>query len=188
MIQREIDHAMAWRKRGADLADPNRPRIIAKMNSLEDEKLCQKLYEASSAGVRIDLIVRGFCCLRAGVPGLSENISIISVIGRFLEHSRIFHFHNNGDGEYYTGSADWMYRNLNTRVECITPIYDTTLQNQLRRILDGMLADRRQAWDMQPDGTYVQRRPDPDEPEDADSTLGSHEATMQATRHDLRHG
>ena len=188
MIQREIDHAMALRKRGADPADANRPRIIAKMNSLEDEKLCQKLYEASSAGVRIDLIVRGFCCLRAGVPGLSENISIMSVIGRFLEHSRIFHFHNNGDGEYYIGSADWMYRNLNTRVECITPIYDTTLQKHLKQILDSMLTDRRQAWDMQPDGTYVQRRPGPDDPEDSDSTLGSHEATMRSARHDLRHG
>ena len=183
MIQREIDHTLAWRGRGADPDDPNRPRIIAKMNSLEDEKCCRKLYEASSAGVRIDLIVRGFCCLRAGVPGLSENISVSSVVGRFLEHSRIFHFHNDGDGEYYIGSADWMYRNLNTRVECITPVYDPSLRQQLRQILDGMLADRRQAWDMQPDGSYVQRQPEDDE---SDSALGSHEATMQATRREMR--
>ena len=176
MIEREIGHTLAWRQRGGDPADPHRPRIIAKMNSLEDQSACQKLYEASAAGVRIDLIVRGFCCLRPGVPGLSENITVSSVIGRFLEHSRIFHFHNDGADEYYIGSADWMYRNLNNRVECITPIYEPALQQQLQQVLDIMLADQRQAWDMQPDGSYIQRQPDEQRPETA---IGTHKALMQ---------
>ncbi|MEM1446254.1 MAG: polyphosphate kinase 1, partial [Planctomycetota bacterium] len=124
MIDREIEHCADWRKRGADPNDPDRPRIVAKMNQLEDQHLVRKLYEASNAGVDISLHVRGFCCLRPGVPGLSENIRVSCVIGRFLEHSRIFTFHNQGQREYYIGSADWMYRNLNNRVECITPIYD----------------------------------------------------------------
>lgn len=159
LIDREITHAQAWRERGSDPQDPSRPRIVAKMNSLEDRTIVRKLYDASQAGVRIDLIVRGFCCLRPGVPGLSENITVMSVIGRFLEHSRIFHFHNNGQGEYYIGSADWMYRNLNNRVECITPILDPSLQAKLRQILAVMFNDQRQAWDMAGDGRYTQRKP-----------------------------
>jgi polyphosphate kinase len=177
LIDREIAHCDAWKQRGADPADPHRPRIVAKMNSLEDTAMCEKLYEASAAGVRIELIVRGFCCLRPGVPGMSENITVMSVIGRFLEHSRIYCFHNAGEPEYFIGSADWMYRNLNNRVECITPILDTEAQKRLRHILDVMLADRRQAWDMQPDGSYVQR-----EPRNDDEQIGTHQRLMNEAR------
>jgi polyphosphate kinase len=183
MIDREIAHCAAWRERGGKADAPNRPTIIAKMNSLEDRGICRKLYEASQAGVRIKLIVRGFCTLRPGVPGLSENITVQSVIGRFLEHSRIFYFHNDaggrGQAEYYIGSADWMYRNLDNRVECVTPITDPALQARLKQVLDIMLADRRQAWDMQSDGIYVQRQPDPDNP---DSAIGTHQRLMELAR------
>jgi polyphosphate kinase len=179
LIDREIAHAAAWSAAHPDPEDPNRPQIIAKMNSLEDQGICRKLYEAARAGVRIRLIVRGFCCLRPGVPGLSENISVSSVIGRFLEHSRIFYFHNAGKGEYYIGSADWMYRNLYYRVECITPILDPVLQQRLREVLEVMLSDRRQAWDMRPDGSYEQRQPDPGNPA---SALGTQQRLMDLTR------
>src|SRR5678815_4412520 len=118
LIQREMDIAAAG----------GPARIIAKMNSLEDLKITNKLYEASQAGVRITLIVRGFCCLRPGVPGLSENIRVISVVGRFLEHSRIFHFAQGAadpvQGAWFISSADWMYRNLSSRVEVAVPVKD----------------------------------------------------------------
>ena len=201
MIDREIAHARAITRQGGDPLAGDGPRIIAKMNSLEDRLLCHKLYEASAAGVRVDLIVRGFCCLRPGVPGLSENIRVSSIIGRFLEHSRIYYFRNGagetaeglsdggggsrsggksgGGGEYYIGSADWMYRNLNNRVECITPIYDPGHQRRLHEILGLMLTDQRQAWDMQPDGAYVQRTP-PDER--SPEALGTHRTLMDLTR------
>jgi polyphosphate kinase len=183
MIDREIAHAKTWHERGADPSDPHRPMIVAKMNSLEDQKIAMKLYEASKAGVRVKLVVRGFCCLKPGVAGLSENISVISVIGRFLEHSRIYYFHNNaaseGGGEYYIGSADWMYRNLNNRVECITPVLDPTLSARLWTILNICLSDQRQAWDMQPDGGYTQRSPKSD---DATGALGTHRTLMDLTR------
>ncbi|MFN3168570.1 MAG: polyphosphate kinase 1 [Phycisphaeraceae bacterium] len=179
MIDREIAHCEDWKARGADPDDPNRPAIVAKMNSLEDKLICRKLYEASGAGVKIDLIVRGFCCLRPGVEGLSENIRVTSVIGRFLEHSRVYCFHNQGEREYYTGSADWMYRNLNNRVECITPIYEPAHRKRLQEMLDIMLADQRQAWDMRPDGTYTQRTPsDPNAP----GSVGTHRTLMDQTR------
>ena len=185
MVDREIEHAEAWRERGGEADDPDRPRIVAKMNSLEDKKMVAKLYQASRAGVKIDLLVRGFCCLRPGVPGLSENIRVTSVIGRFLEHSRIFYFRNGnedeGRGEYYIGSADWMYRNLNNRVECITPIDEPGLKLRLWHLLDVMLRDHRQAWDMQSDGTYVQRSPEGFEP-DAIEALGTHETLMRYHR------
>ena len=179
LIEREISHCDTWKQRGGDPDDPDRPRIVAKMNSLEDREICRKLYEASQAGVKIDLIVRGFCCLRPGVEGMSENIQVVSVIGRFLEHARIYYFHNAGDADYYIGSADWMYRNLNNRIECITPIYDRAARDRLDEMLNIMLADRRQAWDMHPDGSYTQRQPDPDDPARA---LGTHEALMRLTR------
>ncbi|MCX5662525.1 MAG: polyphosphate kinase 1 [Planctomycetota bacterium] len=183
LIDRQIAYAQAWRERGGDPADPNRPRIIAKMNSLEDRGVCRRLYDASRAGVAIQLIVRGFCCLRPGVPGMSENITVQSVIGRFLEHSRIFYFHNagGGTGEYYIGSADWMHRNLNDRVECITPITEPALQERLRQVLEIMLGDQRQAWEMRPDGSYVQRRPDAAGPEAA---AGTHARLMELARHE----
>ncbi len=134
-------------------------KIIAKMNSLVDPEVILALYEASQAGVKIDLIVRGISCLRANVPGLSENIRVISIIGRFLEHSRIFYFHNGGQQEIYIGSADWMTRNLSRRVEVITPVEDPKLAKELMEILHLHLSDNRQAWEMQSDGTYVQRVP-----------------------------
>jgi polyphosphate kinase len=132
-------------------------RIIAKMNSLEDAAIIQELYRASQAGVEIDLIVRGFCCLRPGIKGVSENIRVTSVIGRFLEHSRVFYFYNGGKEEYYIGSADWMYRNLDGRVEAIVPVLKAKLQRQLKSILEAYLLDQRQTWDLLPDGSYVQR-------------------------------
>ncbi len=123
------------------------------------------LYHASQAGVKIDLIVRGFCVLRPGVNGLSENISVISIIGRFLEHSRIFYFRNGAadelDGEFIIGSADWMYRNLLARVEAAAPIEKRHLRERLWEILNIMLRDRRQAWEMRSDGSYEQRKPEP---------------------------
>ena len=153
MIAREIDHHKAGRP----------AHILAKMNQLEDRDICGALYVAGQAGVPVDLIVRGFCTLKPGVPGLSENIRVISVIGRFLEHSRIYHFRNGAeqeaDGEYYIGSADWMHRNLESRVEAITPIEDRDLKAELHQILKIHLSDQRNAWDMKSDGTYIQRKP-----------------------------
>ncbi len=134
-------------------------RIVAKMNSLVDPQIIATLYEASRAGVQMDLIIRGICCLRPGLKDISENIRVISIIGRFLEHSRIYYFHNNGQEEIYIGSADWMSRNLDRRVEVITPIKDPDIAKDLQEILGIMLADNRQAWELQPDGNYIQRRP-----------------------------
>ncbi|MTJ53616.1 polyphosphate kinase 1 [Anabaena sp. UHCC 0253] len=134
-------------------------RIVAKMNALVDPQIISALYEASRAGVKIDLIIRGICCLRPGLPNLSDNIRIISIIGRFLEHSRIFYFYNNSQEEIYIGSADWMRRNLDRRVEVITPIKDQDIAKDLQEILGIMLADNRHAWDLQPDGSYIQRYP-----------------------------
>src|SRR5271170_3318494 len=155
MIQREIEHAQAGRKAA----------LIAKINALEDPEIIELLYKAGNAGVQIDLIVRGFCCLRPGVNGLSENIRVRSVIGRFLEHSRIFWFYNDGKEEIYTGSADWMSRNLNHRVEAAVGIENPLLKSRLREILDVMLADNRQAWELSSDGVWTQLRPAPGEPE-----------------------
>lgn len=134
-------------------------RIVAKMNSLVDPQIIATLYEASRAGVQIDLIIRGICCLRPGLKDISENIRVISIIGRFLEHSRIYYFHNNAQEEIYIGSADWMRRNLDRRVEVITPIKDPDIAKDLQEILGIMLADNRQAWELQADGSYIQRRP-----------------------------
>lgn len=134
-------------------------RIVAKMNALVDPGIIETLYEASQAGVEIDLIVRGICCLRPGLPGISDNIRVISIIGRFLEHSRIFYFYNEGEEQLLIGSADWMPRNLNRRVEAIVPIEDPAIAKDLQEILGIMLSDNRQAWELQPDGSYVQRRP-----------------------------
>lgn len=134
-------------------------RIVGKMNALVDPQIIASLYEASRAGVQIDLIIRGICCLRPGIANLSENIRIISIIGRFLEHSRIFYFYNNSQEEIYIGSADWMSRNLDRRVEVITPIKDPDIAKDLQEILGIMLADNRHAWELQSDGTYIQRNP-----------------------------
>ena len=139
--------------------------IQFKANALEDADIVRALYEASRAGVRVDLFVRDTCRLRPGLPGISENVRVVSVVGRFLEHSRIYYFRNGGEEEYYIGSADLMKRNLEQRVEIVVPVEAPALRADLRTVLDLHLADERSAWDMQPDGTYVQRRSDdPDAP------------------------
>ena len=144
----------------ANAARDGRPaRIIAKMNALVDPGIIGALYEASQAGVEIDLIVRGICCLRPGVPDVSERIRVISIVGRFLEHSRVFYFANSGDDEYFIGSADWMPRNLDRRVEAVAPVVDKALHPRLRGVLETCLADNRQAWELRPDGSYEQRTP-----------------------------
>lgn len=140
-------------------------RIVAKMNSLVDPEIIASLYEASRAGVQIDLIIRGVCCLRPQLKDISENIRVISIIGSFLEHSRIYYFYNNGQEEIFIGSADWMPRNLDRRVEAITPILDMDIAKDLQEILGIMLADNRLAWELQSDGTYIQRRPGDNCPE-----------------------
>jgi len=153
LIEREIAHRLAGRP----------ARIIAKLNQVEDVTLCRALVGASQAGVQVDLIVRGFCCLRPGVPGWTENIRVRSIIGRFLEHSRIFYFANGSSdplaGDYFIGSADWMFRNLSRRVEAATPIEQPALRERLWEILDICLHDQRQSWFMQADGSYVQAQP-----------------------------
>jgi polyphosphate kinase len=133
--------------------------IQFKMNALEDADVTQALYEASRAGVKVDLIVRDTCRFRPGLAGLSENARVISIVGRFLEHTRIYYFQNSGDEEYFIGSADTMKRNLESRVEVVTPVEDAELRNELRMILDTQLNDQRSAWDMQADGSYIQRQP-----------------------------
>jgi polyphosphate kinase len=147
LIRREIEHANNGRG----------GHIRAKMNALVDPAIIALLYEASQAGVRIELIIRGMCCLRPGVPGLSESISVISVIGRFLEHSRIFWFGNGGASELFIGSADWMGRNLDRRVEAVTPIEDVQLKTQLESLVELYLNDSA-AWHMEADGRYQQRQ------------------------------
>ncbi len=137
--------------------------IQLKMNALEDRDVTRALYRASQAGVKVDLIVRDSCRLRPGIAGLSENVRVISIVGRFLEHTRIFYFHNGGDEEYFIGSADCMKRNLESRVEAVVPIDAPELRAELRQMLDTQLSDQHSAWDMQPDGTYVQRQPKGDD-------------------------
>ena len=154
-ISREMEHQ----------ANGETAHIQFKANALEDADIVRALYEASRAGVRVDLIVRDTCRLRPGVPGISENIRVISVVGRFLEHSRVYYFRNGGDEEYYIGSADLMKRNLEQRVEIVVPVEAPALREELRTMIDLHLADQRSAWDMQSDGSYVQRRPEnPDTP------------------------
>jgi polyphosphate kinase len=157
LIEREAGHARAGRP----------ARIVAKMNALVDPETIAALYAASQAGVNIDLIVRGICCLRPQVLDVSDRIRVVSIVGRFLEHSRIYHFANDGQPEYYIGSADWMPRNFDRRVEAIVPVEDPALHAPLHALLETCLADNRQAWDLHADGTYTQRRPFGDEPERA---------------------
>lgn len=145
LIEREKEHAKNGRT----------ARIIAKMNSLCDLGIIEALYDASEAGVEIDLIVRGICCLRAGIKGLSEHIRVRSIVGTFLEHSRIFYFENNGNAEYYMGSADWMPRNLDKRVEILFPVEDPILQEEIYHILHMQLSDTKKAHLLMPDGHYV---------------------------------
>jgi len=153
LIRREADHARAGREAG----------IRAKMNQLQDPEIIEELYKASQAGVPIELCVRGLCCLRPGVPGLSGTIRLHSVIGRFLEHSRIYRFANGGDPECFLGSADWMHRNLTNRVETIIPVLDAEVMAQLDGILDVYADDNCSAWDCGPDSVYTLRSPAPGE-------------------------
>ena len=124
------------------------------MNSLCDREIIAALYEASAAGVKIDLVVRGICCLKVGLPGISENISVRSIVGNFLEHSRIFYFYNNGEENVYMGSADWMPRNLDKRVEILFPVENEKLKNQVIHILEVELEDNVKARVLKPDGEY----------------------------------
>jgi polyphosphate kinase len=144
-------------EREVALHTDERPGLVQfKVNALEDVDITRALYQASMAGVKVDLIVRDTCRLRPGVPGLSENIRVVSVVGRFLEHGRIYYFRNGGDEEYLIGSADLMKRNLESRVEVVIPIVDASLRAELRTVFDKQLAPSHDAWEMQPDGTYVQ--------------------------------
>ena len=149
LIDREIAHAMEGKPAS----------IIAKMNALVDTPIIDALYRASAAGVKVDLLVRGICCLRPGVPGLSENVRVVSIIGRFLEHSRLFYFANAGAPEYFVGSADWMPRNFDRRVEAVAPVEKPALHERLRALFDLYLSDNRQAWELGANGRWVQRQP-----------------------------
>jgi len=162
LIQREADHAKAGRP----------ARIVAKMNALVDPRVIDALYAASQAGVRIDLIVRGICCLKPQVPGLSDNIFVVSIVGRYLEHSRVFCFGNAGAAEYYVGSADWMPRNFDRRVEAVAPIETGALHERIDALLQLYIADTRQGWDLRADGRWVQRTP-------MNDRRGSHEVLQQ---------
>lgn len=167
LIRQEIEHQEAH----------GNGRVIAKMNALADPDLIRELYRASQAGVQIDLIVRGHCRLRPGLEGVSDTINVISIVGRFLEHDRIYYFHNNGDPQVFMGSADWQRNKLDDRVETVLRIEDPELEERLIDILHLALADRRLAWTLQPDGQYLQRRPtQPDE------EVGFQEMLMQKAR------
>ena len=149
LIDREAAHATAGRG----------GRIIAKMNALVDPQVIAALYRASQAGVEVDLIVRGICCLVPGLRGVSDRIRVVSIIGRFLEHSRVAFFSNGGNPEYFIGSADWMPRNFDRRVEAMAPIEDVVWHGRLQRVLELCLSDTRQAWELGADGTYRRREP-----------------------------
>jgi polyphosphate kinase len=170
LINREIENAQ----------NGGSGRIVAKMNALVDPQIISTLYTASRAGVKIDLIIRGICCLRPGIKDISDNINVISIIGRFLEHSRIFYFHNSGKEEIFIGSADWMPRNLDRRVEAITPILDPDIAKDLQEVLGILLADNRQAWELQSDGSYIQRRPGENCPE-----ASSQQMLMEMVSHNI---
>ena len=149
LINREISHA----KEGKEAV------IVAKMNSLCDKEIIEKLYEASNAGVKIRLIIRGICCLKTGIAGVSENIQVTSIVGTYLEHARIFYFYNNGAEDIYMGSADWMPRNLDRRVEIIFPVEDDLLKAKVKHILDVQLSDTLKAYEMTDESTYVRIKP-----------------------------
>ncbi len=157
-------------------------RIIAKMNQLEDPEIIEALCEAAAAGVPIDLIVRGFCCLRPGVPGRTEGIRVRSIIGRFLEHSRIFHFAAGREdplqGDFFIGSADWMYRNLSKRVEVVTPVFAQEAKEKLWEILTSACGTAARPWVLSEDGKYSQLHPE--EEDHRDVAQGTHE-TLDGT-------
>jgi polyphosphate kinase len=151
MIEREIEHA----------GQGSKARLIFKVNSLVDPDMIRLLYRASQAGVQVDLLVRGMCCLRPGIKSVSENIRVISIVGRYLEHSRLFYFQNDGKEELYLGSADLMQRNLNHRVEVVFPVESKTHIRHLRdNVLETYLKDNASARILQPDGTYIRLKPE----------------------------
>jgi len=167
--------------------------IVAKMNALVDGEMIRALYAASQAGVKIDLLVRGICCLRPGLPGVSDNIRVISIVGRFLEHSRIFFYRNGGDEEVYLSSADWMPRNLNRRVEVMFPVEDPDNRERLKEILDLYLHDSVKARELQPDGTYAHRLRNEGEPllnvqEYLLSLIRQSDPAVEGTPRPKRHG
>jgi len=172
---KKINHETAHAKKGLPA------RIIAKINSMDERDLSFALYEASQAGVKVDLIIRGFCCLRPGVKNLSENIRVISIIGRFLEHSRVFYFQNGAkkeeDGDIFIGSSDWMSRSLTRRVEAIAPVEEASQKARIFEILNLMINDHRQGWDMQNDGTYLKRKSN-----NPKKDLGIHNLLMQKAK------
>ena len=146
-IEREIEHAKT--------GDP--ALIQMKANSLVDEEVVDALYRASQAGVRVDLIIRGMCTLKPGVPGLSDNIRVRSILGRFLEHSRVFRFGNNGETEFWIGSADMMHRNLDARVEAMIQVIDPVARENLDRLISEAMSDEREAFELRADGGWVRR-------------------------------
>jgi polyphosphate kinase len=161
-IEREIQHAASGKSQG---------RIFLKMNSLVEPQVIQALYRASAAGVEVRLMVRGICCLRAGIPGVSDRIEVRSVVGRFLEHTRVFWFFNDGDEQLYMSSADWMGRNFFNRVEVCFPVEDGELRRRvMREMVDVYWRDNLQSWRLLPDGTY-QRAVSEAEPQSAQSSL-----------------
>lgn len=174
LIHREIDNCSAGRP----------ARIIAKTNQLEDPAIIEALRDASCAQVPIDLIVRGFCCLRPGVPGATEGIRVRSIVGRFLEHSRIFHFaagrEDPLEGDYFIGSADWMFRNLSRRIEVVTPVTDPMGKEKLWEVLRICLRDQRHAWVLEPGGSYHQLAPR--ETGTGPEAVGTHETLMELSR------
>lgn len=150
--------------REIELHSEETPGLIQfKANALEDADITRALYAASQAGVKVNLIIRDTCRLRPGIPGISDNVSVISILGRFLEHARVYYFQNGGEEEYFIGSADTMKRNLESRVEVVTPVESEALRKELRFMLDVQLADKRGAWDMQDDGSYIQRKAETEE-------------------------
>lgn len=171
MIEREGAHAKAGRP----------AQIIAKFNNMEENDIAMALYQASQAGAKVELIVRGFCCLRPNVSGLSDNLRVVSVIGRFLEHSRIYYFRNGEEdpinGEFFIGSADWMYRNLHARVEAIVPVLDRAAKEKCWEILQLYLKDERQTWQMTAEGDYVQKK---------STEAGVQQVLMQVTQQRLK--
>ena len=158
-FSRLIDNEIKLQKNGGE------GRIVAKMNGLDDVTLIAKLYEASRAGVQIDLIVRGLCRLRPGLPGYSETVRVVSLVGRFLEHDRTYYFNNGGDPKLFIGSADWRGRNLDDRVEAVTPVLEPALRTRLSNYLELALRDNRLAWELDSDGRYQQLQPEGDEEE-----------------------
>jgi polyphosphate kinase len=166
------DSLLEKTRREMELARQGRPaRIIAKMNALVEPQIIQALYQAAMAGVKIDLIVRGVCALRPGVRGLSENITVRSVVGRFLEHSRVYYFHNDGDPELYCASADWMERNFFRRIEVCFPIQRKQHRDEIIADLHDYLADNTQAWELREDGAYERLSPGNAPPVCAPATL-----------------